>query len=107
MNSVRRFRARAASSSPIESSVAAPADPATWDAGEMPRAAAVMATFVDDRVAPYGIDDTGTYDTNTGEWTHPSLVGDGEYSRRRQVAVNFGVRMFLDDQSPTGAAAAA
>ena len=88
-----------------EGTVAAQADPATWDAGEMARAAAVMATFGGDRVVPYGIDDTGTYDTNTGEWTHPSLFGAGEYTRRRQVAVNFGVRMFLEDQSPTGAAA--
>ena len=88
-----------------EGTVAAQADPAMWDADEMARAGALMATFGGDRVVPYGIDDTGSYNATTGEWEHPSLFGGGEYTRRRQVAVNFGVRMFLEDQSPTGVAA--
>ena len=88
-----------------EGTVAAQADPAMWDADEMARAGALMATFGGDRVVPYGIDDTGSYNATTGEWEHPSLFGGGEYARRRQVAVNFGVRMFLEDQSPTGVAA--
>lgn len=88
-----------------EGTVAARDDPAAWDAEEMARAAALMATFGGDAVVPYGIDETGTYDTATGEWEHPLLFGGGEYTRRRHVAVNFAVRMFLEDQSPTGVAA--
>jgi hypothetical protein len=88
-----------------EGTVTLRADPASWKAGEMAAAAALMATFGGDRVVPYGIDDTGAYDVATGEWTHPLLFGGGEYTRRRQVAVNFGVRMFLSDVSPSGVAA--
>ncbi len=88
-----------------EGVVAVRPDPATWDVGEMARAGALMATFGGDRVVPYGISDAGAYDTATGEWEHPSLFGGGAYTRRRHVAVNFGVRMFLEDQSPTGVAA--
>ncbi len=80
-------------------------DPPAWDATEMASAAALMATFGGDAVVPYGIDETGSYDTATGEWQHPMLLGGGDYTRRRQIAVNFGVRMFLEDQSPTGVAA--
>jgi hypothetical protein len=80
-------------------------DPAEWDAGEMARAAALMATFGGDRVVPYGIDASGSYDVATGEWHHPALGAAGTITRRRQVAVNFGVRMFLEDVSPSGVAA--
>jgi hypothetical protein len=80
-------------------------DPAEWDAGEMARAAALMATFGGDRVVPYGIDVSGSYDVATGEWHHPALGAAGTITRRRQVAVNFGVRMFLEDVSPSGVAA--
>jgi len=80
-------------------------DPAEWDVGEMARAAALMATFGGDRVVPYGIDATGSYDAATGEWNHPALGTAGTITRRRQVAVNFGVRMFLEDVSPSGVAA--
>ncbi|MEM8619434.1 MAG: VaFE repeat-containing surface-anchored protein [Actinomycetota bacterium] len=79
-------------------------DPAEWDEGEMARAAAVMATFGGDRVVPYGIGPDGAYDVDTGEWHHPALFGGGEYTRRRQIAVNFAVRMFVEDMSPSGAA---
>ena len=68
----------------------------------MARAAALMATFGGDRVAPYGIDASGAYDVSSGEWQQPSLFGGGEYTRRRQVAVGFGVKMFVDDVSPSG-----
>jgi hypothetical protein len=88
-----------------EGTVALRADPVEWDAGEMARAAAVMATFGGDRVVPYGIDASGTYDVASGEWQHPALFGGGEYTRRRHVAVNFAVKMFVEDVSPTGAAA--
>lgn len=88
-----------------EGVVAARPDPAAWDAGEMARAAALMATFGGDRVVPYGIDASGAYDLASGEWNQPSLFGGGEYTRRRQVAVNFGVKMLLDDVSPSGSAA--
>ncbi len=80
-------------------------DPAVWDAAEMARAAALMATFGGDRVVPYGIDGSGDYDVRSGEWRHPALLGRGEYTRRRHVAVNFGVRMLLEDVSPGGVAA--
>ncbi len=80
-------------------------DPPQWDAGEMARAGALMSTFGGDRVVPYGINDGGNYDVATGEWEHPFLLGGGEYTRRRQVAVNFGARMFLEDLSPSGVAA--
>ena len=80
-------------------------DPAEWDVGEIARAAALMATFGGDRVVPYGIDATGSYDVATGEWSHPALGTAGTITRRRQVAVNFGVRMFLEDVSPFGVAA--
>ncbi len=83
-----------------EGTVALQPDPAVWDAGEMARAAALMATFGGDRVVPYGIDASGGYDVVTGEWQQPSLFGGGEYTRRRQVAVNFGVKMFLEDVEP-------
>ena len=85
--------------------VARQPDPAAWDAGEMARAGALMATFGGDRVVPYGIDASGPYDVVSGEWQQPSLLGGGEYTRRRQVAVNFGVKMFVEDVSPTGVAA--
>jgi hypothetical protein len=88
-----------------EGTVAHQPDPTAWDTGEMARAAALMATFGGDRVVPYGIDASGAYDVVTGEWQQPSLFGGGEYTRRRQVAVNFGVRMFLEDVSPSGVAA--
>jgi hypothetical protein len=78
-------------------------DPAAWDTGEMARAAALMSSFGGDRVVPYGIDASGPYDVATGEWREPLLLGGGEYIRRRHVAVNFGVKMFLDDVSPSGA----
>ena len=79
--------------------------PSSWDSGEMARAAALMATFGGDRVVPYGIDASGAYDPASGEWLQPSLFGGGEYTRRRQVAVNFGVKMFVEDVSPSGVAA--
>ena len=85
-----------------EGTVALQPDPAAWDAGEMARAAALMATFGGDRVVPYGIDASGAYDVSSGEWQQPSLFGGGEYTRRRQVAVGFGVKMFVDDVSPSG-----
>ena len=85
-----------------EGTVALQPDPAVWDAGEMARAAALMATFGGDRVSPYGIDASGAYDVSSGEWQQPSLFGGGEYTRRRQVAVGFGVKMFVDDVSPSG-----
>ena len=88
-----------------EGTVALQPDPALWDAGEMAHAAALMTTFGGDRVVPYGIDASGGYDVVTGEWQQPSLLGGGEYTRRRQVAVNFGVKMFLEDVSPSGVAA--
>ena len=88
-----------------EGTVALQPDPALWDAGEAARAAALMTTFGGDRVVPYGIDASGGYDVVTGEWQQPSLLGGGEYTRRRQVAVNFGVKMLLEDVSPSGAAA--
>ena len=53
-------------------------------------------------MVPYGIDASGIYDVSSGEWQQPSLFGGGEYTRRRQVAVGFGVKMFLDDASPSG-----
>jgi LPXTG-motif cell wall-anchored protein len=87
-----------------EGAVSQQADPPGWDVGETALAAAVMSTFGGDRVVPYGIDDSGPYDVATGEWAHPTLFGGGEFTRRRQVAVNFAVRMFLDDLSPTGVA---
>ncbi len=87
-----------------EGAVSLQLDPAAWDVGETSRAAAVMATFGGDQVVPYGIDHGGPYDVGTGEWAHPSLFGGGEFTRRRQVAVNFAVRMFLDDLSPSGVA---
>lgn len=80
-------------------------DPAVWDIGEMARAGALMASFGGDRVLPYGIDASGRYDVTSGEWQQPSLFGGGEYTRRRHVAVNFGVKMFVDDVSPNGAVA--
>ncbi len=86
-----------------EGAVSLRPDPAVWDAGEMARAAALMSSFGGDRVVPYGIDSSGTYDITSGEWQQPSLFGGGEYTRRRQVAVNFGVKMFLDDVSASGA----
>ncbi len=85
-----------------EGTVALQPDPAVWDAGEMARAAALMATFGGDRVAPYGIDASGAYDLASGEWQQPSLFGGGEYTRRRHVAVGFGVKMMVDDVSPSG-----
>ena len=88
-----------------EGAVALQHDPAVWDVGEMARAAALMSGFGGDRVVPYGIDSSGPYDVGSGEWQQPSLFGGGEYTRRRQVAVNFGVKMFLDDVSPSGAVA--
>jgi hypothetical protein len=80
-------------------------DPPQWDAGESARAAALMASFGGDRVVPYGIDASGPYDVATGEWQHPDLFGGGEYTRRRHVAVNFGVKMFVEDVSPSGVVA--
>ena len=80
-------------------------DPSTWDAGEMARAAAVMASFGGDRVMPYAIDASGPYDLASGEWRHPALLGGGEYTRRRHIAVNFAVKMFVEDVSPSGVAA--
>jgi hypothetical protein len=80
-------------------------DPPVWDGGEMARAAAVMASFGGDRVVPYAIDASGPYDGASGEWQHPSLLGGGEYTRRRHVAVNFAVKMFVEDVSPAGVAA--
>ncbi|HUV17074.1 MAG TPA: hypothetical protein VMW33_01215, partial [Ilumatobacteraceae bacterium] len=88
-----------------EGAVSLQPDPESWDAGEMARAAALMSTFGGDRVVPYGIDASGPYDVATGEWQHPSLFGGGEYTRRRHVAVNFGVKMFVEDVSPSGAVA--
>ena len=88
-----------------EGSVTLQPDPAEWDVGEMARAAALMSSFGGDRVVPYGIDSSGPYDIASGEWQQPSLLGGGEYTRRRHVAVNFGVKMFLDDVSPSGAVA--
>ena len=85
-----------------EGTVALQPDPAAWDTGEMARAAALMATFGGDRVVPYGIDASGAYDVPSGEWQQPALFGGGEYTRRRQVAVGFGVKMFVDDVSPSG-----
>ena len=79
--------------------VALQPDPPLWDASEMARAGALMSTFGGDRVVPYGIDDSGNYNVATGEWELPQLLGGGEYTRRRQIAVNFGVRMFLEDLS--------
>ncbi len=63
-----------------------------------------MATFGGDRVVPYGVGPGSAYDVGTGEWRHPALLGGGEYTRRRQIAVNFAVRMFLEDASPSGSA---
>ncbi len=80
-------------------------DPALWDASEMAKAAALMSTFGGDRVVPYGIDASGPYDVASGEWAQPTLFGAGEYTRRRHVAVNFGVKMFVEDVSPSGVAA--
>jgi hypothetical protein len=81
-------------------------DPAAWSASDMARAAALMSTFGGDKVVPYGIDESGRYDAATGEWHHPALSpSGGDPTRRRQIAVNFGVRMFLPDLSPRGAAA--
>jgi LPXTG-motif cell wall-anchored protein len=80
-------------------------DPAAWDAGEMARAAALMSSFGGDHVLPYGIDASGPYDVASGEWQQPTLFGGGEYTRRRHVAVNFGVKMFVEDVSPSGVAA--
>jgi hypothetical protein len=80
-------------------------DPPQWDADETARAAALMAGFGGDRVVPYGIDASGPYDVATGEWHHPALLGGGEYTRRRHIAVNFGVKMFVEDVSPSGAVA--
>ncbi len=88
-----------------EGTVALQPDPALWDASEMARAAALMSSFGGDRVVPYGIDASGIYDGASGEWQQPSLFGGGEYTRRRHVAVNFGVKMFVEDVSPTGAVA--
>ena len=88
-----------------EGAVTMQPDPAVWDVGEMARAAALMSSFGGDRVVPYGIDSSGPYDVGSGEWQQPSLFGGGEYTRRRHVAVNFGVKMFLDDVSPSGAVA--
>jgi hypothetical protein len=88
-----------------EGTVSRQPDPAVWGRGDQARAAALMSTFGGDRVVPYGISEVGSYDVVTGEWQHPSLLGGGEYTRRRQIAVNFGVRMFLEDVSPSGAAA--
>ena len=88
-----------------EGSVSLQPDPTSWDAGEMARAAALMSTFGGDRVVPYGIDASGPYHVATGEWQQPSLFGGGEYTRRRHVAVNFGVKMFVEDVSPGGAVA--
>ncbi len=88
-----------------EGSVSLQPDPAMWDAGEMARAAALMSSFGGDRVVPYGIDASGEYDLASGEWQHPLLLGGGEYTRRRHVAVNFGVKMFVEDVSPSGAVA--
>ena len=88
-----------------EGAVSRQPDPAAWDSGEIARAAALMATFGGDRVVPYGIDASGPYDVTSGEWLQPTLFGGGEYTRRRQVAVNFGVRMFVEDVSPSGVAA--
>ena len=85
-----------------EGTVALQPDPAIWDAGELARAAALMASFGGDRVAPYGIDASGAYDVASGEWQQPSLSGGGEYTRRRQVAVGFGVKMMVEDVSPSG-----
>ena len=79
-------------------------DPAVWSDGESARAAALMATFGGDRVVPYGINDAGALNVITGEWENPLLFGGGEFTRRRQVAVNFGIRMFLEDLSPHGVA---
>lgn len=92
-----------------EGPVSRRADPDEWSVGEMARAAALMSTFGGDRVVPYGIharpgESIGPYDVASGEWQHPLLRGGGEYTRRRHVAVNFGMRMFLEDVSPTGAA---
>lgn len=86
-----------------EGTVALQADPAPWDAREMANAAALMSSFGGDRVVPYAIDAGGSYDVASGEWQHPSLFGGGEYTRRRHVAVNFGVKMFVEDVSPSGA----
>ena len=80
-------------------------DPPAWDRGEMARAAAVMASFGGDRVVPYTIDAAGPYDVASGEWHHPRLLGGGEYTRRRHVAVNFAVKMFVEDVSPSGVVA--
>jgi LPXTG-motif cell wall-anchored protein len=80
-------------------------DPAAWDDGEMARAAALMSSFGGDHVVPYGIDASGPYDLASGEWQHPTLFGGGQYTRRRHVAVNFGVKMFVEDVSPSGVAA--
>ncbi len=88
-----------------QGSVSLQPDPAAWDAGEMARAGALMATFGGDRVVPYGINASGPYDVASGEWQQPSLFGGGEYTRRRHVAVNFGVKMFVEDVSPSGAVA--
>ncbi len=88
-----------------EGSVSLQPDPAVWDVGEMARAAALMSSFGGDRVVPYGIDASGEYDIASGEWRQPLLFGGGEYTRRRHVAVNFGVKMFVEDVSPSGAVA--
>ncbi len=85
-----------------EGTVALQPDPATWDTAEMAGAAALMATFGGDRVVPYGIDASGAYDASSGEWLQPALFGGGEYTRRRHVAVGFGVKMFVEDISPSG-----
>ncbi len=88
-----------------EGAVSVQPDPTVWDASEMARAAALMSTFGGDRVVPYGIDASGAYDVAAGEWLQPALFGGGEYTRRRHIAVNFGVKMFLEDVSPSGIAA--
>ena len=88
-----------------EGTVSLHPDPPMWDAAEMARAAALMSMFGGDRVVPYGVDASGAYDIASGEWQQPMLYGGGEYTRRRHVAVNFGVKMFLEDASPTGAVA--
>jgi hypothetical protein len=87
-----------------EGTVSLRPDPPAWDAGETARAAALMSSFGGDQVVPYGIDASGPYDVATGEWQHPLLFGAGEYTRRRHVAVNFGVKMFVEDVSPSGVA---
>jgi T-Q ester bond containing domain len=76
-------------------------DPVLWSARDKANAAAVMTTYSGDRVVPYGITAAGGLNQVTGEWEHPSLFsqGDNGYTRRRHVAGNMGVRMFLADVS--------